>query len=56
MIKILTIKEYKISISFPYIGGFVPKVKLIQGHKYHPERRYLSFPNTNVVTIKYRTN
>ncbi len=47
MIKISSIGQNKIAVSFSYNPDFVKKVKSIKGYKYHPEGKYWSFPNTN---------
>lgn len=36
-----------IRASFAYNPIFVEKVKIIKGHKWHPESKHWSFPNTN---------
>ena len=46
-IKILKDKENNLIVSFPYNPQFVEKIKTIRGHRWHPEEKYWSFPNSN---------
>lgn len=36
-----------LKVSFPYNPQFVEKIKTIKGHRWHPDGKYCSFPNTN---------
>ncbi len=38
----------KMYVTFPYYPQLVAKVKTIKGRKWYKDRRYWSFPNTNV--------
>ncbi len=46
-IKILKDRENNLIVSFPYNPQFVEKIKTIRGHRWHPEEKYWSFPNSN---------
>jgi integrase len=46
-VKILKDKENNLIVSFPYNPQFVEKIKIIKGHRWHPEEKYWSFPNSN---------
>jgi len=46
-IKILKDKENNLMVYFPYNPQFVEKIKTIKGHRWHPEEKYWSFPNSN---------
>ncbi|MEW6410374.1 MAG: site-specific integrase [Nitrospirota bacterium] len=37
----------KLIVSFPYSPLFVQKIKTIKGHRWHPDEKYWSFPNTD---------
>ena len=37
----------KITVSFPYSPDFIAKVKRIPGHRWHPDDKYWSFPNSD---------
>ncbi len=37
----------RITVSFPYDPLLVSKVKAIESHRWHPDKKYLSFPNKN---------
>ncbi len=37
----------RITVSFPYDQLLVSKVKDIESHRWHPDKRYWSFPNRN---------
>jgi len=41
------IQEGEIVVSFSYDPKFVAKVKTIEGHRWHPDKKYWSFPNSN---------
>jgi len=47
VIKISKLEQDRICVAFSYNPDFVQKVKTIEGHQWHPEGRYRSFPNTN---------
>jgi len=47
MIKISSLGQTRIMVSFSYNPNFVQKVKLIKGYTWHPEGKYWGFPNTN---------
>jgi len=36
-----------LKVSLPYNPQFVEKIKTIKGHRWHPDGKYWSFPNTN---------
>lgn len=36
-----------LKVSFPYHPQFVQKIKTIDGHRWHPEEKHWSFPNTD---------
>jgi len=48
------IKAYRadeeIKVSFPYNRNYIARIKTIEGHKWHPERRYWSVPYSDNVT------
>ena len=46
-IKILKDRENNLIVSFPYNPQFVEKIKTIKGHRWHPEEKYWSFPNSD---------
>jgi len=46
-VKILKGREYNLMVSFPYNSQFVEKIATIKGHRWHPEKKYRSFPNSN---------
>jgi hypothetical protein len=47
-IKILKDRENNFNLMVsPYNPQFVEKIKTIKGHRWHPEGRYWSFPNSN---------
>lgn len=37
----------RITVSFSYDFHIIAKVKTIEGHKWHKDKKYWSFPNTN---------
>jgi len=41
------IQEGEIVVSFSYDPKFVAKVKTIEGHRWHPDKKYWIFPNSN---------
>jgi len=40
-------QQEKIVVTFSYDPKLVTKVKSIEGHKWHPDKKHWSFPNTN---------
>jgi len=46
-VKILKDRENNLVVSFPYNPQFVQKINSIKGHRWHPDGKYWSFPNTN---------
>jgi len=46
-VKILKDGEDNLMVSFPYNPQFVEKIKTIKEHRWHPEEKYWSFPNSN---------
>ena len=36
-----------IKVAFPYNPDYVEKIKSIKGHRWHPEEKYWSFPNSD---------
>jgi len=46
-LKSLKDRENNLMVSFPYNPQFVEKIKTIKGHRWHPEEKYWSFPNSN---------
>jgi integron integrase len=39
----------RIKVAFPYSPSIVAKVKTIEGHKWHPDGKYWSFPNSEQI-------
>ncbi|MDI6734739.1 MAG: hypothetical protein QME42_00865 [bacterium] len=37
----------RVIVAFPYNPSYVEKVKSIKGHRYHPEGKYWSFPDSD---------
>ncbi|MDI6801519.1 MAG: hypothetical protein QMD01_05640 [Thermodesulfovibrionales bacterium] len=37
----------RITVAFPYNPEFVTKVKTISGHRWNPDKKHWSFPNTD---------
>ena len=42
----------RIRVSFPYNKDYVAKIKTIDGHRWHPESKYWSFPNDKGIVEK----
>ncbi len=47
MIKISKLGEDRIGVSIPYYPEYIQKIKTVSGHRWHPDEKYWSFPNTN---------
>lgn len=39
------IQQNRITVSFPYNPKFVAMVKSVEGHRWHPDKKYWSFPH-----------
>ncbi|HBY57041.1 MAG TPA: hypothetical protein DEG96_04180 [Candidatus Atribacteria bacterium] len=46
------IKEGKIIVTFSYDPKFVAMVKSIEGHRWHPDKKYWSFPHSEDILKK----
>jgi site-specific recombinase XerD len=47
VIEISKLGKDKIRVSFPYNPEYVQKIKTAGGHRWHPDEKYWSFPNTD---------
>ncbi len=45
-------ESHRIKVSFPYNPVFMEKIKSIKGRRWHPERKYRSFPHSDSVLEK----
>ncbi|MGC9001293.1 hypothetical protein [Caldisericum sp.] len=41
-----------IKVTFPYNADYVEKVKSIKRHRWHPQEKYWSFPNSDAILEK----
>jgi len=46
------IQQGKVLVAFPYDSKFVAKVKSIDGHRWHPDKKYWSFPYSEDIFTK----
>ena len=46
------IQEGKIVVTFSYDPKFVAMVKTIEGHRWHPDKKYWSFPHSEDILKK----
>lgn len=51
-VKVSKDKSGRITVSFPYAPSLIEKVKTIEGYKWHPDKKYWSFPDSDGILNK----
>ena len=56
MIKISSDLPGRIKVAFSYNAEYIARIKTVKAHRWHPERKYWSFPNDQSQETKTITN
>jgi integron integrase len=49
MIKISSDPPARIKVAFPYNAEYIARIKTVKAHRWHPEGKYWSFPNSGLI-------